>query len=415
MAVSRVCRPAVFKCLLFTACLVIAQVLRAESPAEAFAASGAVDPDACSVVILDLATGNVTDSHNADVPLIPASINKVVTIASLLEKSGDDFRYDTRIYAGGKIKSDGVVDGNIVVVGSGDPSLGVGVEPVGTDIIAECVEALRERGITCIRGDVAVDESIFTAPAVPPSWQQGDLGQAYGTGCHGLNYRRNASGSRSVADPAAMFADRLRAAITDAGIRLERCEDVPSRRGKLLLSHKSPPIDEIMRSCMMRSDNLYAEAFLRTLALLNGKKGDTDQGTQCEADYWKRKLMPMQGVTIIDGSGLSRSNRMTALFMARVLEYMSGNAWFASFFPLAGQEGTLRKFLKDTPLDSYMALKTGSMNGIQCYAGYLLDDDYVPTHVVVVMVNGFRTGRAAVKKAVADMLLATFRSDVNAG
>jgi len=69
----------------------------------------------------------------------------------------------------------------------------------------------------------------------------------------------------------------------------------------------------------------------------------------------------------------------------------------------------MRNFMKDTPLDSYLALKTGSMNGIKCYAGYLLDDDYAPTHAVVVMVNGFKGSRAAVKKAVGDMLLEIFR------
>ena len=87
---------------------------------------------------------------------------------------------------------------------------------------------------------------------------------------------------------------------------------------------------------------------------------------------------------------------------------MSGNVDYVSFFPLAGQEGTLKSFLKDTELDSYIALKTGSMRGIQCYAGYKLDDDYAPTHVVVIMINNFKCSRSIVRELCEKMLLKTF-------
>lgn len=372
-----------------------------------FVNCGAVDPDKCSVFIMDLADGRVIGEHNSKKPLVPASINKVVTIASLLEKSGIGYRYETKVYAGGRI-SNGVLDGNLIVVGGGDPSLGANVEPKGTDIMGEIVAALRENGIDTIAGNIEIEDRFFSGPATPPSWQSGDLRQTYGTGCHSLNYCRNASGSAAVADPAKVFIARLHKALTDGGIRVGGKAYYPSAKHKMLLNHKSPPIDEIMRSCMMRSDNLYAEAFIRTLGRLNGKEGSTEAGAASEIDFWRRKRLPVGDITVVDGSGLSRSNRMTADFMARVLKYMADNVDFASFFPLAGQEGTLRNFLKGTSLDSYMALKTGSMNGIQCYAGYLLDDNYAPTHVVVVMVNGFRGSRADVKKGVADMLLEIF-------
>ncbi len=103
----------------------------------------------------------------------------------------------------------------------------------------------------------------------------------------------------------------------------------------------------------------------------------------------------MQGVNIVDGSGLSRQNRVTARFMAYVLAERSENPYYASFFPLAGQEGTLRSFLAETPLEGYVALKTGSMKGIQCYAGYKLDDNYAPTHIIVVMMNEMTNRTAA--------------------
>ena len=158
---------------------------------------------------------------------------------------------------------------------------------------------------------------------------------------------------------------------------------------------------------MMRSDNQYAEAMLRTLAVLQGKGGSTVNGAKVNTDLWTRSHAPMEGVHIEDGSGLSRSNRVTANFMTHVLKTMWTDPYYVSFFPLAGQEGTLRNFLKDTPLDSYIAMKTGSMNGIQCYAGYKLNDDYEPTHTVVVILNQM-PDRAEARKAVSNMLLKIF-------
>ena len=116
----------------------------------------------------------------------------------------------------------------------------------------------------------------------------------------------------------------------------------------------------------------------------------------------------MEGVSIVDGSGLSRANRLTAEFLAGVLTEMADNVEYASFFPLAGQEGTLKKFLAGTPLATYIALKTGSMNGIQCYAGYKVDEDFAPTHAVVVIGNSFPGSRAAFRQAVETMLLEIF-------
>lgn len=159
---------------------------------------------------------------------------------------------------------------------------------------------------------------------------------------------------------------------------------------------------------MRVSDNLYAESMLRTLAMVEGQSATTINGVELENKLWRGKNLNFNGVNIVDGSGLSRSNRMTATFLTDVLKEMSRNVDYVSFFPLAGQEGTLKSFLKDTELDSYIALKTGSMRGIQCYAGYKLDDDYAPTHVVVIMINNFKCSRSVVRELCEKMLLKTF-------
>lgn len=157
----------------------------------------------------------------------------------------------------------------------------------------------------------------------------------------------------------------------------------------------------------MRSDNLFAECLLRTIAIAKGKDGSTDKGAELSLSHWKQKGANAAGVKIVDGSGLSRSNRMTARFMTEVLAQKSADVDYASFFPLAGQEGTLVNFLKGTPLDGYIAMKTGSMNGVQCYAGYKLDDDYAPTHTIVIILNNFKT-RSGARQAAQKFLLDIF-------
>lgn len=371
-----------------------------------FKESRAINTPQTAVLVADLKSGKELVSLNASTPLIPASIMKSVTVATLLDKVGHDFRYVTPVYVTGKVR-DGVLDGNIVVEASADPSINTAHEPGSDDIVSEIAEALKARHITRVTGTITVDESKYPGPAVNPTWASGDLPHAYGTGTHGFNFEDNASGRRSVSDPAAIFRTRLLNALRREGIEIGEAEVENRDRRQLLGEHRSATVDEIMRSCMMRSDNQFAEAMLRTVGEKYGREGSTATGADEEMEYWRKHKADMEGVKIHDGSGLSRSNRVTASFMGDVLKRMYRNPYYASFFPLAGQEGTLKRFLAGSPLEGMIALKTGSMSGIQCYAGYKLDEQYAPTHLVVVIMNGM-SDRAAARREVEKLLLKTF-------
>lgn len=380
---------------------------------EDFASSRGVNGEHSAFLVLDLNTGEVLASLNPTAPLIPASIMKSVTTATLLTRLDEDCRYETKVYLTGPVH-DGELQGNLLVVGSGDPSLNSKYVDNNADICSEIANALRAAGVSRIKGRIVVDEDIWSGPAVPPSWMSGDLPHAYGTGSHGLNFEDNATGSRSVANPAGIFATRLRSVLTRYGINIDN-ESIRQGESELLLTHYSVPLDEIMRSCMMRSDNQYAEALLRTYGVSYNGKGDTSKSAEREMEYWRKQKAPMSGVNIVDGSGLSRQNRVTANFMAHVLAAKASNPYYASFFPLAGQEGTLKNFLAGTPLEGYIAMKTGSMNGIQCYAGYKLDDDYIPTHAIVVIMNELGNrgqAREAVKKVLMNLFVGEDSNDV---
>ena len=359
-----------------------------------------------AVKIWDLEGDSLVAGYNTDGPLIPASIMKSVTTAALFDKAGADWRYHTGVYVDGP-NDFGMLRGNLIVVGACDPSLHSVNEPYGTDLVEEIVEAVKNYGLNRIEGDIIIDETEFAGDCRPDSWARGDFKKYYGTGSHAFNFSNNCIGDFAVENPSEDFINLLKGRLKEENVMIDG-KNLGEGRRIQILDHISPPLDEIMRSCMMRSDNLFAECFLRTYGKLNGGDGSTAQGATYEMEKWKEKRYPVEGVEIVDGSGLSRKNRMTADFMTTLLAEMSSDPTYASFFPLAGQEGTLKKFLASTELDSYIAMKTGSMNGIQCYAGYKLDDDYAPTHVVVIMMNDLPKNRDKAKKAAEKMLLEIF-------
>lgn len=392
--------------LLLSILLAIPGTAAASKAVDDFIKSGSVNPATTGVLVVDLSNGKVIESYNADKALIPASITKAVTIASLISKTGIDHRYHTRVYIQGNV-SDGILEGNLLIKGSGDPTINTSRGPKTPDFVAEIVSALKKQDIKRITGDIVIDQTVFPGPNHPSTWEAGNKAKYYGTGTFGLNFEDNRKGEASVANPAAVFTTQLKAALKKEGIALGG-EKITKGKSKLLLDHKSATIDEIMRSCMMRSDNMFAETMIRSYAQVNGKEATTANGTALEMDFWRKKGANMDGVRIVDGSGLSRSNAITPRFMADILAKMAGNVNYVSFFPLAGQEGTLGSFLRGTPLEAYIAMKTGSMTGIQCYAGYKLDEYYAPTHAVVIMINNFKGDRKVLRKHAEKMLLNIF-------
>lgn len=403
MTLKRSLIPLIF---LYIFCFSSADIYADNDAVSEFLKRNGIPNSSVSVKIIDLEDGSTIASHNENSSLIPASILKSVTTAALLESTGPDWRYHTRIYIDGP-NDLGYLRGNLIIEGACDPTLNSDKEPYSEDIVEEICQALSSQLINRIEGNIIIDESNFSGDSHPSSWAKEDRNKYYGTGSHGLNYSDNANGDFADHRPSSTFINILKRSLQNHNIDLEQ-KDMPEGRRIQIFDHQSAPIDEIMRSCMMRSDNLFAESMLRTYGKLEGCDGSTIQAAAHEMNLWEEKNLPLEGVRIVDGSGLSRSNKVTANFISELLKEMSGNPHYASFFPLAGQEGTLKKFLAGTSLDGYVAMKTGSMKGIQCYAGYKLDDDYMPTHVIVIIMNEITKSRDKAKEAAEKMLLKIF-------
>lgn len=377
------------------------------TPLETLLASPVIKANTSAIYIQDLRTGHVLASHNISTPLMAASCMKVVTIASLIHFTDVNDHYHTRVYTVGRVNANKELEGNILIEGSGDPTLNASCEPRTPDFVAEVVKAVQRAGIRVIKGDVVIKQDVYSGPAHPQGWTSSDRQNLYGVGAYGFNFRRNSYGRKVMTDPAGAFRDELYRALTTAGVTVEHAGY--SGGGQVMIfDHVSAPMDEIMRSCMMRSDNLFAECLLRRLATVNNRPGSTEAGARQVYQLWRNHGgMNLHGVVIKDGSGLSRANRLTARFIAQILQEMSPDPYYVSFFPLAGQEGTLRHFLRGSRLEAYIALKTGSVRSVQAYAGYKLDNNYAPTHVIVMIYNEF-SNRAALRQVVGQFLLSTF-------
>lgn len=382
---------------------------KASPPEEAlreFLKAGVVDNDEFALYIWDIDSEMQVVAHRPKMPIVPASVMKCVTTAALSQSYPYTTRITTDVFLDGGVVG-GKLTGNIVVTGAGDPSLGCTRHKDQPDFIKTIVEALQQRGVKEIDGSIEVENDFFAGPATHPTWSS-MLEHSYATGVHAFNFRGNAEGSTAVSHPENVFKNSLSSALRDAGILYTHTSDMGIGRKNPLLEYNSPPLSELMRSCMFRSDNLYAETFLRLFGISRGGDGSFSSSARKAMEFWDSRDLSVDAIEIADGSGLSRQNRLTAEFLGEVLKSMQHDPYYVSFFPLVGEEGTVGGFLKNTDLQGYMALKTGSMTGIQSYAGYVLDEDFVPTHVVVAIANGLRD-RDAYRKALSKLFLEIFK------
>ncbi|MDE6271239.1 MAG: D-alanyl-D-alanine carboxypeptidase/D-alanyl-D-alanine-endopeptidase, partial [Muribaculaceae bacterium] len=215
----------------------------------------------------------------------------------------------------------------------------------------------------------------------------------------------------TMPNPEAVFVYELKERLRSAGISLgERKTSVAGDDGTVVYVHRSPRAAQILRSLMVRSDNMMADGMLRAI----DPTGSRPDAIKKEKALWDSLGVSMRYMALCDGSGLSPVNRISPATMGAILENMARSEYaddYIALFPRAGRDGTLRNFMAKTELNGKLALKTGSVSAVQCYAGYLLDSDDCPTHVVVVMVNAFYCPRSKLREAISNFLIQTLISN----
>ncbi len=146
-----------------------------------------------SLCVLDATTGKVVFANNENVGLATASTLKTITSATAFYTLGKDFRYETKLAYTGEIDSNGTLEGNIVITGSGDPTLGSWRydQTKEQHILGQWAAAIQAAGIKKITGSVISDDSTFGTSTIPNGWIWQDIGNYYGAGGASICWREN--------------------------------------------------------------------------------------------------------------------------------------------------------------------------------------------------------------------------------
>jgi D-alanyl-D-alanine carboxypeptidase/D-alanyl-D-alanine-endopeptidase (penicillin-binding protein 4) len=330
------------------------------------------------------------DLHAGDA-FAPASTNKVVTAVAALTALGPDDRFATRVRQG---PNSGPTP-TIVLVGGGDPTLSTqgppadpGYRPASLDeLAAGTATALRARGVNSVT--LGYDASLFAGPGLNPTWAPGytDGNVAPVTALMVDEGRAKAADDLSprVSDPAAVaaaaFADRL----TAHGIQVTgKPAPAAAGSGAELARVTSPRLADLVEHMLTVSDNDLAEALLRQVALADGKPATFQGGVAAARDELGRLGLDLTGLNVLDGSGLSRADRITPAFEVRVLSAAAADGHpelraALTGLPVAGFTGTLAEDGRYTLPPSLagaglVRAKTGSLTGVVTLAGLVRDN-----------------------------------------
>ena len=320
------------------------------------------------VVALDLATGAVVFSRNGALSLAPASTEKLTLTYALLSRLGPVYRIRTDVLSNGGIEGT-TLRGDLVLRGQGDPTL----SSAGLRRLAAQVRAL---GVRRIAGDVVGDESFFDGRRTAPGWKSSYyLDESPPLSALTVDrgrYRGRTSGTPALA-AALAFRDALRA----AGIAVTGRAAVGTAAADAveIAALNSAPLLHILRAVNRESDNFTAEVLLKHLGAVEAGSGTTLAGASVVRNALAEAGVPLGGVRIVDGSGLSLLDRLTADALVALLEA----AWddpllrpgFLGSLAVSGQSGTLRRRLRTPPAAGQVFAKTGTTALSSALSGYV--------------------------------------------
>ena len=329
------------------------------------------EPRVWSVTVLN-SDGDVLGDINGSIARIPASNQKLISTAYALDRLGPDFRLKTRLIQR--------PDGSMELNGEGDPDLGI----AGLQRFA--LAALRQggsRGVTSGPVNLMVREEP-RRNWWPSDWHPADRGYAYGAPITRLALTSNAVGG-AVSDPYTRLQRLLQKEVQRRGgaVRIQPAQPLSmaeiSDRGdreEMVVLHEetSAPMHALLSLANTESHNFTAEVLMRQAADLWDVKAAS---RATERWMWEQGL-PVQGLRVADGSGLSRNNRVTSQTIAALLMRMDQHPYapfYQASMAIAGQRGTLRNLYRGTPIDGRFRGKTGTISGVRSISGILQTAD----------------------------------------
>ncbi|MBK9043922.1 MAG: D-alanyl-D-alanine carboxypeptidase/D-alanyl-D-alanine-endopeptidase [Saprospiraceae bacterium] len=433
--------------------------------------------------VRDVLSGDILASHRDLKLMIPASGLKVITTLCAYDVLGKNYTFDTGVYYQGKINDQGVLFGDIIVFGSGDPTLGsseISGCPGLDERLSEIELALRKLGIQKIEGEIIADVSLFSSLPVPPSWQYNDIGNYYGGGAWAVNVVENeysiffnrekdlgekadivyvepfipelelenhvsvdsaGSGDNvyifggpgeynktvlgtvpagkglfsvkgAIPDPPLYFVYRIFQKCKQSGILVRgyKVAKEPILKDSLsgITTLHSPPLYKIIKEANSKSINLYSEAILQILGKGKGNTISRTNGINKINEYLEISGLSEKVLHMEDGSGLSARNLISAdLFTAFMVHIIKkyGEQQILSLMPRAGLDGTVKKLLSGSTIQTDVWAKSGSMNSIQSYTGFIRTRKGKLV-AFSLMINGSTAKKAKNNRAEAEKIIA---------
>jgi D-alanyl-D-alanine carboxypeptidase/D-alanyl-D-alanine-endopeptidase (penicillin-binding protein 4) len=307
---------------------------------------------------IDLRTGRVAYGLHASLSLRPASNVKLAVALTALDRLGPTYRIRTDVVGVGR--RDGAAwRGWLALVGHGDPSL-------SRRDLRTLARRIRALGIRRVTGRVVGDESYYDRRRVGPGWKP----SFYKIESPVVN-------RITVSNPALAAATAFDAALERVGVQVRRAPRVWTAPGGAapLTRISSPRVAYLVRVLNKRSDNFFAEMLLKHLGAAEGGAGTTVRGRQVVRDELLVRGVPLRGVRLADGSGLSSYNRLTPRALAALLISARSDPAFGTQFiwslPIAGVDGTLEDRMERPPARGHVRAKTGTLNTASALSGYV--------------------------------------------
>ncbi len=347
------------------------------------------------LVIVDPASGDTLFRHNGEKLFMPASNMKILTGATALTQLGADFRFRTRVATAGTI-SDGVLAGDLVVFGRGDPSFSDAMRGDFRKAFLEMADSLAAHGVRRIAGTLRKGGDAFSDDQYGFGWEFDDADAPYGAGVDELYTnegftkirRLNARGDSVTAEVAihdhvAYFFAALREGLAARGITIAGSTDIvaPATDADApvtLFTLVSPPLREILKAVEKPSQNQIAEILFKTLGLERTGVGTADSGRRVVERQLAAWGAAPDGYAVRDGSGLSRHDYVSPETLVRVLDAMRRSPDFAVWYdalPIGGVDGTIASRMKGTPAERNVHAKTGTVDKARSLSGYVTTAD----------------------------------------
>jgi D-alanyl-D-alanine carboxypeptidase/D-alanyl-D-alanine-endopeptidase (penicillin-binding protein 4) len=360
--------------------------------------------------VIDANSGKVLVDINGDQAMIPASTLKIFTGIAAMNVLGAQTRFETIV------KRDG---NQLTIIGGGDPTLVSQTpenwrgkppgseQPPSIDQLADL--AATAIGQTTESFVVNFDDSLFADPKAHESWPDLYLRTGEVAPAQGLTMDFGINDSEAVMkDPAQSAAQYLADALTELGIPATLGErKLAGETATVLTSIKSATVTDIVERMITTSNNTMAEFLAHHVGGATGEY-TFDAGAKATTEELKSEQIDLTGVTILDGSGLSRSNRASAKSLVSALSYANktdGAAWSnLSGLPVAGISGTLiDRYEIGEPGRGTVRAKTGTLSKVVSLSGTLVDasgDLLIFTFIANEVPSGTKQGAAALDEVV---------------